>query len=368
MTSFPQLVLIAIVATIPLAACGQSEPPIAKLKAPPGFAVSIYAEVPDARTIRWSEQDVLFVSNRRGGSVYAAVDSDSNGTAETLHEIASGLNQPNGIALLDGDLFVAEIHRILRFDDVHDRLGQEMEPVVVIDNLPDERHHGWRYIDFGPDGRLYISFGTPCNICERDEPFSTITSMQPDGSDWRVEARGIRNSVGFTWHPSTNELFFTDNGRDHLGDDLPPDELNRVRTRGEHFGYPYVHGDDILDPEFGRNTDPDDYSAPAQRLGAHVASLGLEFYQGDSFPDEFHHQLFIAEHGSWNRSSKVGYRVSLVRLNEDGEATSYETFVEGWLQDEESWGRPVDVEVVPDGSLLISDDAGGRIYRVRYSG
>lgn len=357
-------------AAFAVAACysGGDKVSLEKLRLPDGFEISVYAEVPEARSIRLAENGVLYVSNRRGGNVYAAVDSDDDGFAETVYTIASGLTLPNGIALKDGSLFVAETHRVTRYDDIANNLADPPEPVVVVADLPEEGWHGWRYLDFGPDGRLYMAIGAPCNACERPEPYASIISMKADGSDRQTVARGVRNSVGLDWHPETGELWFTDNGRDHLGDDSPPCELNRVTEQGLHYGFPYIHGGDVLDPELGEGHDPADYVAPARRLGPHVAPLGMEFYRGHSFPPEYSNQIFVAEHGSWNRSEKIGYRISLIRLDSAGTATSYETFIDGWLQGDEAWGRPVDLENMPDGSLLISDDKAGVVYRVRYTG
>ena len=272
---------------------------------------------------------------------------------------------PNGIAFHHGDLYVAENHRITRYTDIESQLDAIPQPEIVIDTLSTERHHGWRYIDFGPDGKLYIALGAPCNVCERDG-FANISRMNADGSDQEVVAYGVRNSVGFTWHPDTGELWFTDNGRDMLGDDLPPGELNHARRDGLHFGFPYCHGDDIADPEYGRQRDCSEFEPPAQKLGPHVAPLGVLFYDGDLFPEEYRGQAFIAEHGSWNRSKKIGYRITLVRM-EAGRAAGYEVFAEGWLQGERVSGRPVDVLLLDDGSMLVSDDQNGWIYRISYS-
>jgi hypothetical protein len=274
---------------------------------------------------------------------------------------------PVGVAFRDGNLYVSAVDRILRFDGMSKRLGNPPAPVTVRDDLPKERHHGWKFIAFGPDGRLYVPIGAPCNICKPDpERFMLIASMKPDGTDRRTFARGVRNSVGFDWHPGTRELWFTDNGRDLMGDDLPPDELNHAPRAGLHFGYPYCHGGTIADPEFGGERSCSEFVPPAQNLGAHVAALGMRFYDGQQFPAGYRGQIFIAEHGSWNRSKKSGYRVTLVRLN-GNRAVSYEPFSTGWLQGEAAWGRPVDVLVLPDGSLLVSDDHAGAIYRITYS-
>lgn len=334
------------------------------IELPPGFSIEIYADIPNARSLALGDHGVVFVSNRRANSVYAVVpQGDAN---PHVIELATGLSTPNGIAFHQGDLYVAEINRILRFSDISGRLNDKPVPEVLSIELPAERHHGWRYIGFGPDGKLYVSIGAPCNICDRgEEGFAQIIRMNPDGSQRESYAMGVRNSVGFTWHPETGELWFTNNGRDMLGDDIPPDELNRAPEPGMHFGYPYCHAGDIPDPEFGEGRNCEDYTPPAQKLGPHVAALGLRFYAGEMFPPEYHGQIFIAEHGSWNRSKKIGYRISLVRL-EDGVPVNYEVFAEGWLQGQEVFGRPVDLLVLEDGSMLVSDDYADKIYRISY--
>ncbi len=346
----------------------ESDDDLAKIKLPPGFHISIYADdVPNARSMVLTETGVLFVGTRREGAVYAVVDEDGDHRADKTITIASGLKMPNGVAFLRGALYIAEVSRILRYDDIENRLDNPPAPVVVFDGLPTETHHGWKFISFGPDGKLYVPIGAPCNICDRGAPYASIWRMNPDGSDFELYASGIRNTVGFNWHPITNELWFTDNGRDMMGDDVPNDELNHITEQGQHFGYPYFHAGDVPDPEFGEGKTAADYRLPAASLGPHVAPLGLEFYRGEQFPAEYRHQILIAEHGSWNRSQKIGYRISLVRLNGNYEAVSYETFAEGWLQGQENWGRPVDLEHLPDGSLLVSDDQKGVIYRISYS-
>ncbi|NIL93444.1 MAG: sorbosone dehydrogenase family protein [Woeseiaceae bacterium] len=332
------------------------------IKLPRGFEIEVYANVPNARSLTLGYNNVVFVSNRQQQSVYAVVPS--GGANPRVVEVAQGLTVPNGIAFHNGDLYVAEISRVLVFRNIMATMTESPRPDVLDIELPREGHHGWRYIAFGPDGKLYIGIGAPCNICDRDdEGFAQIWRMNPDGSGKEIFARGVRNTVGFTWHPDTGEMWFTDNGRDMLGDDLPPDELNRAGRPGLHFGYPYCHGGDLPDPEFGR--DCGSYMPPELKLGPHVAALGLQFYTGDMFPAEYRGQLFIAEHGSWNRSKKIGYRVMLVEL-EDGLPVSYEPFAEGWLRRGEVSGRPVDLVELSDGSLLVSDDHGGRVFRIYY--
>ncbi len=340
---------------------------LAQITLPEGFAIAVYAgDLPNARSLTRSPGGTIYVGTRNAGNVYALRDEDGDNVAERRWVIASGLNSPNGVAWRDGALYVAEISRVIRFDDIDARLDTPPTPVVVTDSFPTDRSHGWKFIAFGPDGKLYVPVGAPCNVCDREEDiYASITRMDPDGGNREVFAHGVRNSVGFDWHPQTGELWFTDNGRDWLGDDSPPDELNRAPGAGLHFGFPYCHGNGISDPEFGAGHDCNDYVAPVQELGPHVAALGMRFYTGDMYPAKYRNQIFIAEHGSWNRSTPLGYRVMLVRL--DGTAaTSYEVFAEGWLQGREAWGRPVDVLVMPDGALLVSDDKAGAVYRISY--
>ena len=349
-----------------------------QIRLPEGFQIDVYADVlPEARSMVFVPDSAaggggtLFVGTRDEGAVYALRDDDGDFRIDAHHTIARDLRQPNGVAVQDGDLYVAEIHRILRYDGLaggEENLRQQSpEPAVVTDDLPEEEHHGWKFIAFGPDGQLYVPVGAPCNICNPEAPFATILRMKADGSSRDIVARGVRNTVGFDWHPQTGDLWFTDNGRDWMGDDVPPCELNHLSEPGQHFGYPFVHGTDILDPEFGSGRDPADYRAPAQELGPHVAPLGMEFYTGSMFPERYRGDVFIAEHGSWNRSEKIGYRVTRVRLNDEGEAVAYEPFAAGWLQGDDNWGRPVDLEFLPDGSMLVSDDQSGTIYRISYA-
>ena len=363
------VLLAAAVALIGWPTGPEPEIQLDRIQMPAGFEISLYNDaVPNARSMVRTDGGTLFVGTREAGAVYAVVDADGDHRADRVYTIVEGYTMPNGVAFRDGALYVAEIGRIVRFDDIEARLGDPPAPVVVYDGLPEETWHGWRYIAFGPDDRLYVSVGAPCNVCERDAPFATILRMNPDGTDVETVARGVRNSVGFDWHPETGDLWFTDNGRDMLGDDRPPCELNHAPAPGFHFGFPYVHGADLLDPEYGEGHAPSAYRAPAQNLGPHVAPLGMAFYTGDQFPDTYRQQVFIAEHGSWNRSEKIGYRVTLVTLSDDSTATGYRPFAEGWLQGEDVWGRPVDLELLPDGSLLVSDDLAGAIYRIAYPG
>jgi glucose/arabinose dehydrogenase len=339
-----------------------------KVRLPDGFEIDLYAEnVPNARSLALGPGGTVFVGSRQAGKVYALVDADRDQRAERVRVIAENLNSPNGVALRGGALFVAEMHRILRFDDIENRLENPPAPVVVNDQFPEETHHGWKYIAFGPDDRLYVPVGAPCNNCLREDPrFASIMRMRPDGSELEIFARGIRNTVGFDWHPQTAVLWFTNNGRDWMGDDLPPDTLHRAPEKGLHFGFPFCHAGDIPDPEFGDRRSCNAFAPPAIDLGPHVAALGMKFYTGTMFPSRYRNDIFIAEHGSWNRTVPIGYRITRVTL-EGSRAVSYNVFAAGWLQGETAWGRPVDVLVMPDGSLLVSDDRAGAVYRIRYT-
>jgi glucose/arabinose dehydrogenase len=336
------------------------------VRVPAGFKLEVYADdVPAARSMALGQRGTLFVGTR-SGKVYAVSGTPGAAAKPTVRVIADKLNMPNGVAFRDGALYVAEISRILRYDDIEARLGQVPEPKVVRDDLPKDRHHGWKYLAFGPDGKLYVPIGAPCNVCNEPK-YATITRMNADGSDHEVFARGIRNSVGFTWHPVTQQLWFTDNGRDFLGDDRPPCELNVAPRAGLDFGFPYCHGGNLKDPELGHLGECSKSVPPVQALGAHVAPLGVKFYTGSAFPERFRNQVFIAEHGSWNRKDKSGYRITVVRLEGD-RAVAYEPFATGFNRGNDAvFGRPVDLLVLQDGSMLISDDAAGAIYRLSYS-
>lgn len=345
------------------AAAWAAELPLDRIKLPPGFRIELLARVPNAREMALADH-VLFVGSMDEGKVYALA-LDGQYRAGKLRVIARGLELPVGVAWRNGSLYVSAVSRILRYDRILERLDDPPEPAVVRADFPREKAHGWKFIAFGPDGRLYVPVGAPCNICEPDpDRYGVIMRMNADGSDLQTFARGIRNSVGFDWHPQTHELWFTDNGRDWLGDDQPPDELNRAQQAGMHFGYPYCHAG-IADPDYGPKHPCREFVPPVQKLGPHVAALGMRFYGGSQFPAEYRNAVFIAEHGSWNRSHKIGYRVSVVTLD-GNRAVSYRPFATGWLQGELAWGRPADVLVLPDGSLLVSDDHAGAIYRIRY--
>ena len=344
--------------------------PPEQLRVPKGFRIELLTDaVPNARAMtlgRYADgKGIVYVGSYDQGKVYAV--EIEQGRARRVHTVASDLQAPIGVAYRNGQLYVSAVTKILRFDGIDDLLQKPPAPVVITDRLPAETHHGAKFIGFGPDGDLYIAVGAPCNVCVPDAAHGVIQRMKPDGGSLETVARGVRNSVGFDWNPLDKTLWFTDNGRDMLGDDLPSDELNHATQAGQHFGFPYCHQGDSPDPEFGRQRRCDEFVAPVVKLGAHVASLGMRFYTGTQFPAEYRGGIFVAEHGSWNRSTKSGYLVASVVLDAQGKVVRHEPFVQGWLQGETTLGRPADVLPLPDGSLLISDDAGGAIYRVRYA-
>jgi len=356
--------LAAAVLATPLAEAADRLP-LEKIKLPPGFEISLFADVPNARSLALGKDKVLFIGTRTAGRVYALRYRGDKATQ--LITLASRLSMPNGVAFRDGALYVAEVSRILRFDDIEAHLENPGKPAIVTDGFPGDWHHGWKFIRFGPDGMLYVPVGAPCNNCEPDERHGLISRIRPDGTGYEVFARGVRNSVGFDWDPRSGELWFTDNGRDWLGDDSPSDELDHAPKAGMHFGYPYCHQGDTPDPEFGGKHGCAEFVPPAVKLGPHVAALGVRFYTGSMFPPEYRNNIFVAEHGSWNRSKKIGYRIARVVV-EGGRVAKHEVFAEGWLDGDSSWGRPVDLQVMPDGSLLVSDDDAGAIYRISYRG
>lgn len=347
--------------------------PLDRLHLPEGFKIEVYAEGLDgARSMAMGDDGTLFVGTRNEGVVYAVKDTNGDYKADKTYVIAKDLEQPNGVAFRDGALYVAAVSRLFKYQNIEQQLDNPQGPELIYDDYPGNFHHGWKYIAFGPDDKLYVPVGAPCNICDStsvDQRFASITRMDPDGSNREIIAHGIRNTVGFTWHPQTGELWFTDNNRDMMGDDTPPGELNRLTEVGQHFGFPFCHGGTVPDPDFGSQHPCSDFVPPVQPLGAHVAALGVKFDTGNMFPASYKGHAFLAEHGSWNRSSKVGYRVSLVKLD-GNQAVGYEPFIDGWLDEEsqEAFGRPVDLLFLKDGSLLISDDVGDAIYRVTYKG
>ncbi|MDR8967987.1 PQQ-dependent sugar dehydrogenase [Burkholderia multivorans] len=359
--------LLAALACLVAAASAAARLPVDELVVPPGFHVEVLTDAaPSAREMAWSPRGVLYVGTREG-RVHAF--TMQGGRIGAHYVIASGLDMPVGVAYRDGTLYISAVSRILRIDGIDDRLAKPPAPAVVTDTLPTQHHHGWKFIAFGPDGKLYVPTGAPCNVCLADRNrYAIIERMNADGSGRDVFARGIRNTVGFAWHPDTGELWFTDNGRDLMGDDVPDDKLNRAPRAGLDFGFPYCHGGDTPDPEFGSTDVCRRYVPPVLKLGAHVAALGMRFYTGSMFPASYRNNVFIAEHGSWNRSAKVGYRIMRAIVSADGSHARQTPFVKGWLRPDGSvWGRPADVLPLPDGSLLVSDDYAGAIYRITYA-
>ena len=349
--------------------------PLEALTLHEGFHIEVYAkDVPNARQMALGATGIVYVGSRSEGKIHAVVDADKDGVAEKVVLIAENLTMPSGITYRNGDLFVSEVSQIHKFANIDDTYSTSPKSEIVVADLPAEKHHGWKNIDFGPDGWLYVPVGAPCNICEtvddgkfNDERFSSILKFNLQTGDQEWVAKGVRNSVGFDWHPETKELWFSDNGRDWMGDDIPPCEINRVAQQGQHFGYPYFHGGDIPDPDFAGDKKAEDYVYPELNLGAHVAPLGIHFYTADQFPAAYKKRLFVAEHGSWNRSTKSGYRVMMATI-EDNNVIDYQPFVDGFLntQEDSAWGRPVAMLTLPDGSLLISDDFANAIYKVTY--
>ncbi|HEV8514262.1 MAG TPA: sorbosone dehydrogenase family protein [Cyclobacteriaceae bacterium] len=345
--------------------------PLDKIKLPKGFSISVFAEVDNARSMAISSNGTIFVGNKDEDKVYAIKDTDGDGKADKKWTIAKGLNMPNGVAFKDGNLYVAEVSRIHKFAGIESKLDNPGTSQIIYDKYPTDAHHGWKYIAFGPDGKLYVPVGAPCNICESKDPvYASITRINADGTGREVFANGVRNSVGFTWHPTTKQMWFTDNGRDMLGDDVPSCELNIAPKEGLHFGYPYCHEGSVKDPEFGDKRACTDFVQPADKLGPHVAPLGLKFYTGKMFPADYSGQIIVAEHGSWNRSKKIGYNLTLVKVDANSKVTGHSVFASGWMDDatQKVWGRPVDVLQLPDGSLLVSDDQANVIYRIAYKG
>ncbi len=342
------------------------------LNLPAGFSISYFAQnVRNARSLTRSDDGkVVFASNRQS-SITILIDDDLNGEAETTLSI-NGLNTPNGVVFHNGDLYVAEVSRILKFADILNNLQNPGTPEVIYDQLPTEEHHGWKFIAIGPDNKLYVPIGAPCNIClENNEVFSTISRMDLDGSNFEIYAHGVRNSVGFDWHPVTNELWFTENGVDGLGDERPNCELNHAPQSGLHFGFPFWHSPNVADPTFGDRFPASDFEGAKFGFEPHSAPLGARFYTGDMFPEGYRNNLIVAQHGSWNRTpaaGHTGYKLTLVELT-NNQVTGSSTLISGWLNEttNQFWGRPVDVLEMPDGSLLISDDFSSSVYRLTYS-
>jgi glucose/arabinose dehydrogenase len=358
----PRTVLIIVVALIAQIAWTESSLPIDKIRLPERFRIEVYASgLKQARGLSFASDGTLFVGSK-SGEVYAV---RPNGEIVT---VVRGLNMPVGLDFFEGDLYISSLSEIVKIDNVLANLTGNPKPRVLIDTLPRDRHHGWKFIKVGPDRKLYVPVGAPCNVCEReDERYASILRMNLDGSGLEPVAGGVRNTVGFDWHPETGDLWFTDNGRDRMGDNIPPDELNRAAGKGLHFGFPYLHGSSAKDPKYWAERPAGlRFQLPEHEFPAHVAALGMRFYTADQFPEEYRSGIFVAEHGSWNRSQKIGYRVSFLKLR-GNRVTEYRIFAEGWLQGQRAWGRPADVEIGPDGALYVADDAADAVYRIGYS-
>lgn len=337
------------------------------LKVPDGFSLEIFASSIEApRQIVEGSKGYIFVGSKTG-KVYSLRDSDNNGRVDNVEIVAEGLGDSSGVAYHNGTLFIAEIDKIWRIDDIENKLESfnksPIELVLVTDDLPSDQWHGRKWIMVDDDGSILLNIGAPCNVClKEDERYATI--MRYKENTWKIEARGVRNSVGFDKNPTNNKLYFTDNGRDWLGDSLPSCELNVLEESGDFFGFPYVHADDVIDPDFGNLNHGYEIKKPILNLGPHVAPTGIEFYTGQSFPKKYFNNAFITLHGSWNSSKKVGYKVIRVVFDEEGSPTSLSDFITGFLDDQKVLGRPAAPYMLSDGSLLISDDYANSIYRI----
>lgn len=340
--------------------------PTAQLTVPKGFKIEVYASgMTNARSLRIGEKGTVFVSTRLLDRIYAVVDRNGKREVKTLF---TGLFRPNGIALHDGTLYIAELNRISKVDRIEENLDSPPKPQVIYSDLPSDEPHGWKYLAVGPDNKLYFQVGAPCNICMPPPTHAQIRRINLDGSGMEVIAHGIRQVVGMDWNPVTKQLYFTENQRDWMSEELPQDKLNRLLHPGkDDFGFPYCHQGDIPDPEFGWGHSCDQVTKPLALLGPHSAPLGMRFYTGSMFPGEYKDAIFIARHGSWNKTRKIGGDIVVAKLNKDGTVRSVKPFITGFIKDNKYLGRPVDVAVMKDGSMLVSDDYNGAVYRVSYA-
>ena len=358
--------LIAFLSSAPIVGHAMDAAQLVKrLKVPGGFEVNLYTdEAPAARGLALSPHGTVFCGSWAPGAVYAFRDENGDGVAEKSWTVARGLDTPIGVAFKDGTLYASSVDRVVMLKGIEGHLDHPPSPETYAQLWPSESHHGGRYIAFGPDGKLYVPVGSPCNVCLM--PDRGLITRVENGKAVTV-ARGIRNTVGFDWNPKDGKLWFTDNGRDLMGDNIPPDELNCLRVEGLHFGFPFIHGKSVIDPEFGAKAGSQKFEPPAWEFGAHNASLGMRFYRGKAFPAPYRDSIYVALHGSWNRSKKDGYQVLRLALK-DGKVSSAEPFLTGFLDGQTTLGRPVDIQELADGSLLVSDDYAGAIYRIRYRG
>jgi len=356
---------LAPVPAPPLAAAADKLP-VDKLKAPKGFKVEVYASgMPNARSLALGDKGTVFVGSRLQDKVYAIVDK---GGKREVKIIASGLYRPNGVAFKNGTLYIMELSQLSKIDNIEDKLDNPPKPTVILDGLPKDEAHGWKYIAIGPDNKLYFEIGQPCNNCLPPEGYATMRRVNLDGTGMETIAQGIRNTVGFDWHPTSKELYFTDNSRDWMSEDLPNDELNRMTKVGQHFGSPFCYQGNLPDQEFGWGRKCEEFTPPIALLGPHTAALGMKFYTGNSFPAKYKNQILVARHGSWNKTNKLGGDVVLVNIKKDGSAGPIEPFLTGFLDNNSYVGRPVDVLVMKDGSVLVSDDWNGAVWRVSAGG
>ncbi len=338
--------------------------PLDKLKVPKGFRIEVWASnVPNARSMRLGDKGTVFVGSRLQDKVHAIVDKDGK---RTVKVIASGMHRPNGLAFKDGTLYISELSKVSKLEKIEDNLDTPPKPILIYDDLPKDEAHGWKFIGIGPDNKLYIPVGQPCNNCLPPDTHAQIRRIDLDGKNMEVVAKGVRNTVGFDWHPVSKQLYFGDNARDWASEDLPEDELNRVTKVGQHFGAPFCYQGDFLDPEFGWGRACSEFEKPIAKMGAHTAVLGMRFYTGNQFPNDYKNGIFMARHGSWNRSIKLGGDIVHVKLKADGSVQSMKPIVTGFIQDNKFVARPADVLQLKDGSLLISDDFNGAIYRLSY--
>jgi glucose/arabinose dehydrogenase len=345
----------------------RSEIPIDKLRLPKGFTAEIWASgIPNARTMVRGDKGKIYVGTFAMGRVYEVTDT---GERRTSRVVAEKLTRPNGVAFRNGSLYVMAINQVYRYDGIEDKPNVQPVELTGKFDLPPEQHHNWKYIAFGPDDKLYVQVGSPCNICEPSERHGQIRRYNPDGSGMAVIARGIRNTVGFDWHPRTKELWFNDQGRDWMGDDGPEDELNRVSKPGQNFGFPYCHAKGIPDPDVKKQDPCKGVTLPVALLGPHASALGMRFYTGKMFPKEYVDTIFIARRGSWNRTKLSGFDVVNVKLSADGKSAKVTPFLTGFMDRKENkfWGRPTYVLQMPDGALLVSDEQNGAIYRISYA-
>ena len=359
----PAAAKLAPIAPPPIPAAADKLPN-AKLKLPPGFNIEVYASgIANTRSLRVGDKGTVFVGTRLGNKVTAIVKKDGKTEIKT---VAEGLYRPNGLAIHKGTLYIAELSQISKIENIENVLNNPPKPTVIYKDLPKDEAHGWKFIAVGPDDKLYLEVGQPGNNVLNSDAHGQIRRINLDGSGAEVVARGVRHSVGFDWNPVNKQLYFSDNSRDWLSEDVPEDELNRVTKVGQHFGAPYCYQGNFPDPEFGWGHSCKEFEPPVMLTGPHSAGLGMRFYTGKMFPAKYKNAIFLARHGSWNRSVKFGGDVIAIFLNKDGTVKSSEPFITGFIENNNYIGRPVDMEIMADGSMLLSDDWNGAIYRISY--